>query len=200
MRYHVCQFSGKANNFDFFDPNLPKNKFWGWDFKNLSADSRSAPSRDHVCQFSVKINNFEFFGLNLRKLPNYVDILVLIKLRVLQKARWRLKWAGWRRWVHGLVIPTFLIWSKNNILYSRYVDFCAFVKSTNFKVCDIVIGITSSGISTSAYFSWTLSTLKKKSGQILVCCKANSSNILLVQDWRLETSSRLFYDFIKMAI
>ena len=45
----------------------------GWNFKNLSADSRSAPLRDHVCQFSVKMDNFEFFDLNLGKLPNYVQ-------------------------------------------------------------------------------------------------------------------------------
>ena len=31
---------GKTNNFDFFNPTLPKNKFWGQNFKNLSADSR----------------------------------------------------------------------------------------------------------------------------------------------------------------
>ena len=63
----------KRKNFNFFDPNLLKNGFWGRNFKNLSADSRSAPPRDHVCQFSVKMNNFEFFGLNLWKLPNYVQ-------------------------------------------------------------------------------------------------------------------------------
>ena len=39
-----------------------------------------------------------------------------------------------------------------------------------------------------------------KSGQILVCCLANISNIYLAECWRLETSSRLFYDFIKAAI
>ena len=70
MRYPVCQFSGKMDNFDFFDRNLPKNGFWGWNFKNLSADSRSAPPRDHVYQFSVKMDNFESFDLNLGKLPN----------------------------------------------------------------------------------------------------------------------------------
>ena len=128
------------------------------------------------------------------------DILVLITLRELQRARWRLKWAGWRRWVHGLVIPTFSIWRKNNILFSRCLDLYAFVKSTDFKICDIIIGITSSGISNSAYFFWIVSTLKKKLGQILVCCKTNISNMFLAQDWRLETSSRLFYDFIKMTI
>ena len=78
--------------------------------------------------------------------------------------------------------------------------FCAFVKSTDFKICNIIIGITNSGISTSAYFFWILSTLKNKFGQTLVCCKTNISNMFLAQDWRLETSSTLFYDFIKMTI
>ena len=68
----MCQFSGKTSNFNFFDPNLPKNGFWGWNFKNLSADLESGPPTDHVCQFSGKVNNFEVFGLNLGKLPNYV--------------------------------------------------------------------------------------------------------------------------------
>ena len=73
LRYHDCQFSGKTNNFDFFDPNLPKNGLWGQNIKNLCAGSRSAPPRDHVCQFSVKMYNFEFFALNLGKLTNYVQ-------------------------------------------------------------------------------------------------------------------------------
>ena len=72
MRYHGCHFSDKTDNSDFFEPNLPKNGFWGRNFKNLSVDSRSASPRDHVFQFSVKIDNSEFFGLNLGKLPNYV--------------------------------------------------------------------------------------------------------------------------------
>ena len=71
-RYHVCQFSGKTDNFDFFGPNLPKNEFWGRNFKNLSLNSESAPPIYYVCLFSVTIDNFEFFGLNLGKLPNYV--------------------------------------------------------------------------------------------------------------------------------
>ena len=60
------------SNFDFFDPKLPKNVFWGWNFKNLSADSRSVPPRDHVRQCLVKMDDFEFSGLNLGKLSNYV--------------------------------------------------------------------------------------------------------------------------------
>ena len=27
-KYHVCQFSGKTDNFDFSDPNLPEKEFW----------------------------------------------------------------------------------------------------------------------------------------------------------------------------
>ena len=54
-----------------FQTNLPKNGFWGLNFKSL--DSESAPPRYHVSQFSVKIYNFVFSGLNLGKLPNYVQ-------------------------------------------------------------------------------------------------------------------------------
>ena len=67
----MCQFLGKTNNLNFFGLNLPKNGFWGWDFKNLSLHSKSAPPVYHVCQFSVKMNSFKFFDLNLRKLSNY---------------------------------------------------------------------------------------------------------------------------------
>ena len=67
------QFSDKTDNFEFLGPNLPKNGFWGQNFKNLSLDSESAPPIYHVCQFSVKMDNFYFFDLNLLKLPNYMQ-------------------------------------------------------------------------------------------------------------------------------
>ena len=67
------QFSDKTDNFEFLDPNLPKNGFWGRNFKNLSLDLEAAAPIYRVCPFSVKIDNFYFFGLNLRKLPNYVQ-------------------------------------------------------------------------------------------------------------------------------
>ena len=63
-KYLVCQFSGKTDIFYFFGPNLPKNWFWGWNFKNLSQDSE--------CTFYAKMDNFRFFDLNLGKLPNYM--------------------------------------------------------------------------------------------------------------------------------
>ena len=69
----MCQFSDKTDNFGFFCPNLPKNEFWAWNFKNLSPGSESARPRHHTCQFLVKTDNSEFSGINLRKLPNYVQ-------------------------------------------------------------------------------------------------------------------------------
>ena len=39
-----------------------------------------------------------------------------------------------------------------------------------------------------------------KFGQILVRCMANISNMFLAECGGLKTSSRLFYDFIKMTI
>ena len=49
-------------------------------------------------------------------------------------------------------------------------------------------------------FFWILSTVKMKFGQMLVCYMTNISNTFFPKCWRLETSSRLFYDFIKMTI
>ena len=73
----MCQCSGKTDNFDFFGPNLPKNKFWGPNFKKKkSLGLKSIPPSSLMCQFSVKINSFEFFGLNLVKLLNTCDIKV----------------------------------------------------------------------------------------------------------------------------
>ena len=39
-----------------------------------------------------------------------------------------------------------------------------------------------------------------KFGQILVCCMTNIPNMILAECRRLETSSKLFYDFNKMTI
>ena len=39
-----------------------------------------------------------------------------------------------------------------------------------------------------------------KFGQILVCCMTNIFKMFFTECWRLETSSRLFYDFIKLTI
>ena len=38
-------------------------------------------------------------------------------------------------------LMNFFIWSKNNIFSTRYLDFCVFMKSTDLKICDVIIGI-----------------------------------------------------------
>ena len=47
---------------------------------------------------------------------------------------------------------------------------------------------------------WILRPIKMKVGQILIYFMANISNMFLAECWGLETSSRLFYDFIKSTI
>ena len=45
-----------------------------------------------------------------------------------------------------------------------------------------------------------LSTIEMKFGQTLLCYMTSILNMFLPQCWWLETSSRLFYDFIKMTM
>ena len=63
----MYEFSDKTDNFDFLGPNLPKNGFWGQNFKNVSLDSESASLRYYVYQFSGIRDNFEFLDPNLPK-------------------------------------------------------------------------------------------------------------------------------------
>ena len=49
----------------------------------------------------------------------------------------------------------------------RYLDICAFVKSTDFNICDIIIALLDSGSYTYDFFFWILSTIEMKFGQIL---------------------------------
>ena len=56
------------------------------------------------------------------------------------------------------------------------------------------------GSYTYACFLWILSIIKMKFGQVLVFYITNISNMFLAECWKLGTSSRLFYDFIKMPI
>ena len=40
-----------------------------------------------------------------------------------------------------VLLMNLLFEEKNNISFLRHLDFCVFVKSTGFKICDIIIGI-----------------------------------------------------------
>ena len=99
-RYFVCQFSGKKDIFYFFWPKFSQKLVLESEFQKQClqiSESDSEPPRYHVCQFLVKTDNFEFFGLNLHKLPNYMQyIIVLITLRVFQRAGWRCVEVGTR--------------------------------------------------------------------------------------------------------
>ena len=143
-----------------FEPKFARKWILGSEFQKSKCRFKISTSKRPCVPIFSQNGQLWIFQPNFgRNCPITCNVLVLITLRVLQRASWRLKWAGWRRRVHGLVIPTLLIWTKNNILFSRYLYFCYFVKSTDFKICDIIIGITSGGISTSGYFFWILSTL-----------------------------------------
>ena len=57
----------RINRECFFGSNLPKNGFWGRNFKNLTGDLESALAKYHACQFSGKIDNFDIFDPSLPK-------------------------------------------------------------------------------------------------------------------------------------
>ena len=82
----------------------------------------------------------------------------------------------------------------------RYLDFHFFVKPVGFQICDVIIGIATKWKLLLCLFFGILSTIKMKFGQILVYYKTNISNMFVAQCWRLETSSKPFYDFIEMII
>ena len=63
----MYQFLDKTNNFEFLGLNLPKNGFWGQNFKSLRLDLESVSLRYYVYQFSNVKDNFEFFDPNLAK-------------------------------------------------------------------------------------------------------------------------------------
>ena len=67
----------------------------------------------------------------------------------------------------------FLIWRKKDILFSRYLEFCALSEVTNFKIFDVIIDISS--LTLSVFFVRTLGSLIKKFGQLLVPIKPNIS-------------------------
>ena len=92
------------------------------------------------------------------------------------------------------------IWRKN-VSFWWYRDFCVFVKHADLKICDVIISIAAlMQVTLYTYFFWILSPIKMKFVRILVGWMTNIYNIFLAECWRLETSSRLFYDFIKMTI
>ena len=91
------------------------------------------------------------------------------------------------------IVSKLFIWKSNIVL--RRNNFVAISRRNccSFRLVEI-------RLYTYAYFFWILITIKMKFGQILVCCMTNISDLFFAQCWRLETTSRLFYNFIKMTI
>ena len=86
---------------------------------------------------------------------------------------------------------------------SRFRDIEIFVLLWNLQVSKFVTSsqeLLHHASYTCAYSFKSLSPMKIKSDQILVCCMTNISNMFLAECWRLETNSRLFYDFIKITV
>ena len=94
----------------------------------------------------------------------------------------------------------FFIWKKNFVLFSRYVDFSVLWNPQILKSVTSSQALLYNGNYTYAYFFWIPSTVKIKFGQIQVCCMTNTLIMFLAYCWRLETSCRPFYGFIKMTI
>ena len=84
------------------------------------------------------------------------------------------------------------IWRKNNVSFSRYLNFQIYGSAASSEA------LLHNRSYTYACFFWMLSTIKMKFVQSLVCCMTNVSNIFLAKCWRLEISSRLFYNFIRI--
>ena len=92
------------------------------------------------------------------------------------------------------------IWRENNISFSRYLDVFIFVNPQISKYLTSSLTLLHNESYTFACFFWILSTIKRRFGQILLYLRTNISNMFLAQCWRLETSSRSFYDFNEMTI
>ena len=73
-------------------------------------------------------------------------------------------------------------YQKKKVSFWRYLDFCVFVKSTNFKICDIIINIV-------YYFFWILGSIKKRFGQVSVILWYDKNIYNIFEGWKLVTGS-----------
>ena len=60
--YHVCQFSDKTNNFDFFGPNLPQNGFWVGNPENSCWNKNQHPRYTICANFQAKKTTLTFLA------------------------------------------------------------------------------------------------------------------------------------------
>ena len=92
---------------------------------------------------------------------------------------------------------------KNNIYYPLICKrTCAYqgVRNVTFSENFAYVSNEWSLFTNSKNLKFMLLSITMKLGDILVQLMNNIFNIILVPCWSLETTSRLFYDFIKMLI
>ena len=73
----------------------------------------------------------------------------------------------------------FFIGRSNSVSFSRYLHFCVFMKSTDFKILDVAIGIATQW--NLHLWIFLLNPIKMKFGQIQVCSMTTISNMILTE-------------------
>ena len=82
-----------------------------------------------------------FCALSLCNSPRYPAFNLTDPLGVAVKGYLRCKTIFCNKVAPDVLLMHFFIWRKSNALFSRYLQFCVFVKSTDFKIGDVIIGI-----------------------------------------------------------
>ena len=84
----------------------------------------------------------------------------------------------------------FFIWRENNVAFLRYLDYCDFVKSTDLKICDVIIGIATQWKLHLCLFLLNPKYYGNGFVQMLLCCMTKISNMfcLIARAWKLIPS------------
>ena len=98
-----------------------------------------------------------------------------------------------------VLLIIFFVWRNNNTTFSRYLDFCVLLKA-DFKICEVIIDMA-----TKWKLNLCLLFLNPKCYQNKIWSYTNLlyysyCQYIFDQCSRLKTSSRPFYNFIKMTI
>ena len=125
MRYHVCQFAVKTDNFDLFDPNLPKKQIRIWNWRISILEILCVPifrqnGQLWICglkfaqkwilrsKFQKSKSGFRMCTSNIPRVrifsQNEQLLIFRPKFGEIACVEVDLDGTGWR-WVHGLVIP-----------------------------------------------------------------------------------------------
>ena len=74
----------------------------------------------------------------------YDTCVIACKSKISLSLTWTKKWRkkpNRPKILTGYLRMIFFTWRKNAVSLQKYLDFCTFMKSTNFKICDVIIDI-----------------------------------------------------------